>query len=58
MGHEPVIFYSYVGVGKVPNEYKGDEGLMNFLGKTKESKDYDTAMTARDKTLNKKWGDI
>ncbi len=54
MGHEPVVFYSYVGVGKVPNEYKGDEGLMNFLGKTKESADYDTAMRARDKTLSKK----
>ena len=54
MGHEPVVFYSYVGVGNVPSQYKGDEGLMNFLSKTKESKDYDTAMKARDKTLNKK----
>lgn len=53
MGHEPVVFYKYVGVGNVPSQYKGDEGLMKFLGATKESKDYDTAKAVRDKSIKK-----
>lgn len=54
MGHEPIVFYKYVGTGNVPKEYQGDHGLMNFLGKTKESKDYDTAQAVRDKSIKKK----
>ena len=51
MGHEPVVFYKYTG--SVPAKYKGDEGLMTFLGETKASKDYDTAMAVRDKSIKK-----
>lgn len=54
MGKEPVVFYQYVGVGNVPSQYKGDDGLMNFLGNTKASVDYDTAKEVRDKAINKK----
>ena len=54
MGAEPVIFYKYVGVDKVPAEYKGDDGCMKFLNDTKASKDYDAAKVARDKSIKKK----
>lgn len=53
MGHEPVVFYKYVGIGNVPQKYQGDNGLEKWLNETKVSKDYDTAKALRDKAIKK-----